>query len=207
MSIEIFDCSQNSPEWFSARAGLPTASNFAAILARGEGKTRRSYLLRLAAEILTGEPGETFSNGPIERGHQMEEEARALYAFSRDVDPQIVGFIKNDGIIPGAIIGCSPDALLGENALLEIKSKRADLLIDILIKDEWPPEHRAQCQGALWVTEREYIDLVCYAPGIPLFVKRATRDESYIVRLAEAVEVFNFELQQTVKFIREYGAA
>lgn len=199
--IEIIDCEQHSDAWLRARLGLPTASNFAAILAKGEGKTRRSYLLKLAGEIITGEPSENFTNGVLERGHAMEPDARALYALSRDVDPQLVGFIRN-----GAM-GASPDALLGNAGLLEIKTKRADLLIDMLLKDEFPSEHKAQCQGALLVTEREWIDLTCYWPSMPLFVKRAHRDEAYIKQLTEAVEIFNVELAKTVELVRAYGGA
>jgi hypothetical protein len=199
MSVELIDCEQNSELWFRSRLGLPTASNFAAILAKGEGKTRRSYLLRLAGEVVTGEPSESYSNEWMERGHRMEPDARALYGFSQDVEPQIVGFIRNGDK------GASPDSLIGDRGLLEIKSKRADLLIDVLIKGEFPNEHKAQCQGALWVAEREWIDIACYWPGLPLFVKRAGRDEEYISKLADAVEMFNFELQQTVKWIRAYG--
>lgn len=197
--IQVFDCDQNSDEWYRARMGIPTASGFSNILAKGEGKTRRSYLLRLAGEVITGEPGETYESQAMQRGHEMEAEARELYAFAHDAEPQLVGFIRNGDK------GCSPDALIGTNGILEIKTKRADLLIDVLLKGEFPLEHKAQVQGSLWIAEREYVDLCIYWPRLPLFTVRATRDEVYIYDLAKAVDKFNDELAETVERIRRYG--
>lgn len=202
--IEIIDCIQNTPEWMRARLGLPTASEFGTVLAKGksgaESQTRSRYLRTLAAEIITGEPGEHFETDAMRRGHEMEAEARKFYSFIHDADPQLVGFVRNGQT------GCSPDALLGNDGLLEVKTKRGDILIDVLLKDDIPPEHKAQIQGALWVTEREWCDLACYWPGLPLFVKRAYRDEPYITELCVAVSRFNEELAEIVERVRRYGA-
>lgn len=198
--MRVLDCEQGSEEWFKARTGLPTASAFSTILAKGEGKTRRTYLLKLAGEILTGEPAENFSNAHMERGHALEPEARDLYAFMADVDPQRVGFIVNGQK------GASPDSLIGDNGALEIKTKLPHLLIDVLLRGEFPSDHKAQCQGVLWVAEREWIDLAVYWPKLPLFVKRAPRDEAYIKNLASEVDRFNDELAETVERIRRFGA-
>jgi hypothetical protein len=75
-----------------------------------------------------------------------------------------------------------------------------------LLADELPSEHRAQVQGSMWVAEREWWDFISYCPKLPLFIKRVYRDEAYIKSLALAVELFNSELQQTVEYIRRYGA-
>lgn len=202
MAPRIIDCEQGSQEWLAARAGLPTASEFHSILAKGEGKMRRAYLLRLTGEIITGQPAETFSNSHMERGKAMEDEARDAYAFVADVEPERVGFIVNDALG----VGYSPDSLIGANGLLEIKTKLPHLMVDLLLKDEFPPEHRAQCQGGLWVSEREWIDLVCYWPGMPKFVKRVKRDENYIATLSTEVERFKADLAEIVERIRNYGA-
>lgn len=203
MTLEIIDCAQNSPEWFAARLGLPTASMFDAVLAKGKGGgeslTRARYLRTLAAEIITGEPGEQFTTPAMERGHMMEGDARSLYAFAHEVEPELVGFIRNGQK------GASPDALIGNAGILEIKSRRGDLMIETLLRDEMPTEHRAQVQGALWIAEREWLDFVAYWPGLPLFVKRQRRDEDYIRTLAAEVERFNVELAETVERVRHYG--
>lgn len=197
--MEIFEVEQNSDEWLRARMGIPTASAFGQVLAKGEGKTRRSYMLKLAGEILTGEPMESFSNEHTERGHVMEPEARDLYTFNTGAELRRVGFIKNGRA------GCSPDALIGDVGGLEIKTKLPHLLIELILKDEFPSEHKAQVQGTLWITKREWWDLTVYWRGVPQFTKRAYRDEGYIANLSGAVNAFNEELDQVVKTIRAHG--
>ncbi len=198
--IRFVDCEQGTPEWFQVRAGMPTASQFSTVMAKGKGgaesKTRRTYMLKLVGEILTGEPMDSFTNHHMERGKEMEAEARRLYAFMKDVDPQQVGFVINGPK------GCSPDSLIDANGMAEIKTKLPHLQIDVLLSDDVPSEHRAQCQGNLWVAEREWIDFVSYWPGLPLFVTRAHRDDEYIKALATAVDEFNDELAHLVERIR-----
>lgn len=197
------DLDQGSAEWFEARRGIPTASMFGTVMASGRGggesKTRKTYMLKLAGEILTGEPADNYKNEQMERGHEMEQEARELYAFTTDADPDLVGFVRNGNV------GASPDALIGDGGALEIKSKAPHLLIDVLLKDKFPAEHKAQCQGVLWVAEREWIDIACYWPGLPIFIKRATRDEPYIKEMAGAVDAFQNELADVVEQVRKYG--
>lgn len=197
--MEIFDFEQRSPEWYEARLGIPTASQFATVMAQGRGggesKTRRTYLLKLAGERITGQPMDNYTNQHIDRGREMEGEARAAYAFVKDADPLPVGFIRNGEK------GASPDALLGDEGLLEIKTALPHLLIDLHLQDRFPPEHKAQCQGQLWVSGRKWLDLVIYWPGLPLFVKRIGRDEIYIEQLAAEVDTFNHELAKIVERI------
>jgi hypothetical protein len=201
--MQIIDVEQGTEAWFKARMGIPTASEFATVMAKGKdgGKslTRKTYMLKLAGEILTGEPMENYSNGHMERGKVMEDEARNLYEFMSDAELARVGFILNGQK------GCSPDSLVGKNGMLEVKTKLPHLLIELLLKDEFPPEHKAQCQGALWVAEREWIDIAVYWPKLPLFVKRAQRDELYIKQMSAAVDQFNEELADTVDRVRRFG--
>lgn len=203
--IQIFDCEQGSEEWFEARMGIPTASEFAAILTPGKGKaeskTRLTYLLKLAGEILTNERMSVATSRALERGKLMEDEARSFYAFTMDEEVTRVGFVRNGRK------GCSPDSLVGTRRALEIKTAEPHILAGIILKDEFPDEHKAQCQGNLWVLERDEIDLCVYWPKMPRFVKRAGRDEPYIKTLSDAVDRFNDELDATVDRLRKYGAA
>lgn len=198
--MQIVECDQGSEEWFRARMGIPTASEFHTVMAKGKGgepsKTRRTYMLKLVGEILTGAPMDSFGNVHTERGKDMEPDARNLYSFMRDVEPQLVGFIRNGQK------GCSPDSLVGSDGMCEIKTKLPHLQVDCLLGDRIPPEHRAQCQGALWVAEREWIDFVSYWPGLPLFVTREHRDEEYIAKMSAAVDEFNDELAHMVERVR-----
>lgn len=199
MAVEIITCEQGTPEWHEARRGIVTASNFSKILAKGEGKTRATYMRTLAGEIITGEAHEGYKSAAMGRGNLMEAEARRFYSLMNDCDPEQVGLIRNGKI------GYSPDSLIGANGLLEIKTQQPDLLIETIERDTFPSVHTAQCQGGLWVAEREWIDLVVYWPKMPPFTKRLYRDEAYIASLSSAVGVFNVELQEMVERIRRYG--
>lgn len=203
--LDVLTCDQNTEEWREARAGIPTASEFSTILAKGrsggESKTRRTYLCKLAGEVITGEPMENFSNAHMERGHELEPQARALYEVIRDVEVEQVGFIRNGRK------GCSPDGLVGADGMTEIKTKLPHLMVDTILRGDVPPEHKAQTQGQLWVAEREWVDFNAYWPGFPLFTVRSYRDEEYIKTLADAVDRFNEELDEMVAKVRAYGDA
>ncbi len=203
MSPKIIDCEQRSEQWYLSRIGMPTASEYATVMATGRGggesKTRRTYMLKLAGEIITRKPMENYTNAYMERGVIMEDEARDFYEFINGGSLTRVGFIINGQT------GCSPDALIGNKGMLEIKTALPHILIDLLLRDEFPPEHKAQCQGGLWVAEREWIDIAIYWPGLPLFVKRAYREDKYIAEIAAAIDQFNDELQKTVDYVRQYG--
>lgn len=199
MSAQILECEQGSEEWLKARLGIPTASEFSTVMAKGEGKTRKTYMLKLAGEILTGEPMESYSNVHMERGKVMEDEARDLYSFIKNIDPVRVGFIRNGNA------GCSPDSLLGDRRGLEIKTALPHIQIDRLMRDELPSEHRAQVQGSIWISDRDEWDFVSYWPKLPLFIKAVPRDDEYIKNLAGEVARFNDDLLKVVDQIRRYG--
>jgi hypothetical protein len=200
--MKIIDCEQNSPEWYAARLGLPTASEFKTIIGvkkdAREKLTRQTYMRKLAGEILTGEPMENYTNNHMERGHEQEDDARRLYAFMSDFEPLRVGFIRCEDK------GCSPDSLIGKNGGLEIKTALPHIQIERLEKGDLPPEHRAQVQGNIWIAEREWWDFCSYCPKLPLFVTRVHRDDGYIATLAGAVKEFNAELAALVDRIRHY---
>ena len=201
MTIEIIQCEQNSEPWFAARLGIPTASRFKDVLAKGQGLTRKKYLYTLAGERLTGEMAESFTTEAMERGHAMEAEARERYAFQRDAEPQLVGFMRRK--VGEHWIGASPDALLGEEGLLEIKTKAPHLQLECLDGGRLPPEHVAQVQGQLWVSGRQWCDFVSYWPKLPLFVCRVERDDAYIAALSAEVMAFCDELETlTTKYRR-----
>ena len=202
--MEIIDCIQGQPEWYRARMGIPTASEFSTVMRTkgkaddGSSKERRTYMFKLAGEILTGDPMENYTNAHLERGKVMEEEARELYSFLNEVEPQRVGFIRSGNK------GCSPDSLIGDNGMIEIKTAMPQILIDVLLKDEFVSDHKAQCQGGLWIAEREWIDLMVYWPRLPPFIKRAYRDDDYIKKLSTAVDRFNDELYQLVHRLQNW---
>jgi hypothetical protein len=197
--MQVFDVEQGEADWFQCRLGIPTASKFATVMAKGEGKTRSEYMRTLAGEILTGEPAESFTNIHMERGKTMEDEARETYAFLEGVEIQRVGFIRNGNK------GASPDSLLGTSGGLEIKTALPKIQIDRLERDRLPPEHRAQVQGNLWVSEREFWDFVSYWPKLPMLTIRVYRDETFIKEMSDEIDRFNDELAALVERVRRYG--
>ena len=199
--IEIFNCAQGSEEWHKCRLGIPTASEFKSVLAKGEGRTRRTYLLKLLGERLSGQVADGFSNAHTERGHEQEPDARNWYAFHHDAEPVQVGFIRNGEK------GCSPDSLIGDNGLLEIKTKLAHLQCEVLLADRCPTDHYAQVQGQIWIAEREWCDFLSWSPGLHPFVKRVYRDDKYIEALDKAVQTFLDELNELHEQLKRRYAA
>ncbi len=198
--MQVFNnIEQGTPEWFSARAGIPTASRFSTVMAKGEGKTRAEYMRKLAGEIITGELAEGFTTPHMERGKLMEDEARETYAFINSVEPYQVGFIRNGDK------GASPDSLIGTDGGLEIKTALPHIQIDRLERDRLPPEHKAQVQGNLWISEREWWDFVSYWPRLPMLITRVYRDEPYIKTMSDEIDRFNDEKAALVERIRAYG--
>ena len=202
MKPTIFDdVVQGEKEWFDLRCGVVTASKFSTVMAKGRGsypsKTRQTYMLELAGEIVTGTVQESYGNAHMARGNQMEPEARELYEMASGNGVKEVGFIKSLDTI-----GYSPDGMIGDDGLLEIKTKLPHLQIALLLSDKFPSEHRHQCQGGMWVSGREWIDFVSYWPGLPLFVKRVHRDEAFILEIEAAVYKFIQDLGVTVDRVK-----
>lgn len=210
MAVQIIECEQGSQEWHRVRMKMPTSSKFATVMSSASGKPgtmpgRLRYLRNLATEILTDEPNmDDFKSAAMARGNLHEPLLRAEYKFITDKDPKVVGFVVNDGLIKGRKIGCSPDALLGDDGVLEIKSMEPALLIELLEKPAFPTEHRAQCQGSMWVTERGHLDLVVGWPGMPQYRATIKRDPLYCEQIKAALESFFDDLDKLVEWLRRY---
>ncbi|MHC5307549.1 lambda exonuclease family protein [Bartonella sp. LJL80] len=202
----VIDCEQGTPEWYAARAGIPTASEFEAIIAtKKNGEKTAAYkalMMRLAGERITGEIAEPVSSVAIRRGHEMEPVVRDAYSLITDEQPQLIGFVLADDKRKGF----SPDAFIGENGILEIKTKKPEFVIECIYDGEFPEDHKAQCQGGLWISEREWVDIMVYWPGIPPFIKRSCRDEAYIKHLSREMDRFNDELDRMVEKVINYNS-
>ena len=206
--LRIIDCEQNSEQWSRERMGIPTASAFDKVISRGRAdrpsETRRKYMLTLLGERLTGVLAESFDTPATDRGHHDEQFAADDYAFRQNVTIEKIGFMRRGNV------GVSPDRrIVGQNGLVEIKSKKPDLQLAVLFDDVLPAEHKPQVQGALMVSGYEFCDFVSYCRDLPLFVKRIYRDEPYIDWLRDQVDQFNRELDALERQIldRYYGGA
>lgn len=156
----------------------------------GFGTSAISYMHELIGERITGQPTTWSGSTHTERGHELEPVARELYQERTGNTVEQCGIIINHGA------GYSPDGLIGDDGSVEIKTKLPKYQVEVLLAGEIPKEHVAQCQGGLWVSEREWIDFISYWPGMPLFVKRAYRDEKMISLIAERVEAFYAEMER-----------
>ncbi|UTO28162.1 lambda exonuclease family protein [Bartonella harrusi] len=201
MSI-VIDCLQGTEQWLQARNGLITASLFEMVMARKKQgqKTSRYHavMMKLAGERITGKTVDEGTTLSMRRGTELEPTARKLYGTLTNTQPQCVGFVLADDRMKGF----SPDAFVGKEGLLEIKTKKPEILIPHFYQKTFPPEHKAQCQGGLWIAQREWVDLMLYWPDMPPLIKRAYRDEAYIRKLESEISRFNEELQIMVQKIK-----
>lgn len=195
----IVDCAQGSPEWFRLRAGMPTASKFDQLLTP---KTRKpstqafAYLCRLVFERLAGESYDGQSESAfMARGTEMEDEARRWYEFRNKCDVRRVGLILRDD----RSAACSPDGLVGEDGLLEIKVPGGKQHVGYMIQSQrLIEEYVCQVQGQLWIAERKWCDLISYNPLLRPVSLRIERDDEFIADLAEAVRVLQEDLHEAL---------
>jgi hypothetical protein len=204
MNRVICDMEQGADAWFAARLGRVTCSQLSTVMASGRGggesKTRRKYMLQLIGEILTGEKAESYSNGHMDRGHIMEIEARDLYQLTTGNEVNQVGFVQL-----GDHVGGSPDGLVGDKGAIEIKSALPHIHLETLLRGEVPTEHIPQCQGLLYVLDREWIDFISYWPSLPIFIKRVQRDSAVITKIRVAIDSFMEELVDITEQIKRIG--
>ncbi len=190
----IHTMEQGSDEWHRIKLGKVSASVFSNAMAGGQGKTRTTLMRKLIAERMTDEPQDTFSNGVMDRGIEAEPLAREYYATLNDCIVKQVGFIELS-----EDIGCSPDGLIGEDGMLEIKCPNSATHIGYILDDRLPPTYKAQVQGQLWVADRKWCDFVSYDPRVskhPYWCIRVHRDEEVIVELEVKINVFVADLKK-----------
>lgn len=192
-NIRFFpDLIQGTDEWLQQRCGLLTASEMKLILTPtpklASNDKERAHLYELLAQRITGYVEPRYISDDMLRGHDDEIEARDLYA-KHFAPVEQVGFITNSKW--GFPIGYSPDGLVGDDGLIECKSRRQKFQIETIAADEVPVEFMLQLQTGLLVTERKWLDFISYSGGLPLFVKRVLPDpemQDAIVRAAIAFE-------------------
>lgn len=203
--MKIIDCDQGSVEWYRARIGIPTASEFHQIVTPAKGllsKSSRKYAYRLIAERLLNRPMESVEGQQwMERGKELEPKAAAQYQFVHDVELARVGFVTTDD----GMIGASPDRIVkGTAAGVEIKVPSPAVHIGYML-DGPGDDYRPQVQGQNWVCEFDYVDFYSYSDVMPARVIRTGRDEPYIALLRDALEQFNIQLLVMLQKAREMG--
>lgn len=200
------DLIQGSAEWLAARAGSLGASQIADALAKtksGWGASRANLRAQLVTERLTGQPTETFCSAAMQRGKDLEPQARAMYSFQCGHD------VEETGLVPHPVIPhshCSPDGLVGGQGLVELKCCGAARHIEMLTGAEPEDRYIKQCLWQLACTGRQWVDLAYFNPDLPLemqlHVQRVQRDDALIAEIEAGVIEFLAEVDATVADLR-----
>jgi putative phage-type endonuclease len=193
---------QGSDEWKQLRLGKVTASRVADMVARtksGYGASRANYAAQLIAERLTGVVAESFTNAAMQHGTDTEPEARSAYEFYHGVTVEQVAFVPHPMI---ADAGCSPDGLVGDDGMVEIKAPQTATHLDTLLGQATPARYIDQIQFQMACTGRQWCDFVSYDPRLPenmrLFVRRVTRDDNRIAELESEAVLFLKEIASKI---------
>lgn len=201
---------QGSAEWHAIRCGRVTASRVADVVAKtksGWGASRANYAAELIAERLTGEPAERFTNAAMQWGTDHEPDARAAYEFFRDAAVAEIGFVDHPSI---PMTGASPDGLVGDDGLVEIKCPNTATHLDTLLSQNVPAKYVTQMLWQMACTGRKWCDFVSFDPRLPesmsMFVKRVVRDDKRIAELETEVAAFLQEISAKIEQLNSlYG--
>ena len=181
--MKIHNFEQRTEDWYNIRKGKMTASNAETIIANGKGL--ETYIYNLMAEYYSSAEKENYINADMQRGIDLEPEARLEFEFYTGLDVQEVGFVEyND------FIGVSPDGLIGDDGLIEIKCPNDSIYFKLLLSNNIKPEYIAQMQMQMYVTDRQYCYFVSYNPNFEksLYIKKINRDEEMIEKLKKGLE-------------------
>lgn len=201
---------QGTPEWHAARLGKVTASKIADVMARtknGWGAMRANYQAQLMCERLTGVPTETFTNAAMQWGTDFEAEARAAYSFRFDADVVETGFVPHPRI---EMAGASPDGLVGDDGLVEIKCPTTATHLAFLLGGGVPDKYVKQMQFQMACTDRQWCDFVSYDPRLPerhrMFVQRFERDDEELKEIEAVVAEFLLEIATKIEALEAQAA-
>ena len=194
------DVTQYSAEYDRLRLGIPTSSNFHKIITpQGKpSKQWREYACVLIAERILQQKIEFYNSPAMERGLIVEAEAADWYEFDHDVTVQKVGFITDDD----HAVGCSPDRLVGAEGLLEIKAPLPHTQVEYWISGKLNERFRPQLQGQLYVSQRSWVDILCWHDVLPKLVVRVEPDEKFIATLDRELRIFNYFIERVMEKIR-----
>lgn len=201
---------QGSPDWHAHRCGKVTASRVSDVISRtknGWGASRANYAAELVAERLTGRPAESYTNAAMQWGIDTEPQARAVYEMMQGVSVERVGLVQH----PTIVMSCaSPDGLVGDDGLVEIKCPNTATHIETLLNEVISAKYVTQMQWQMACSGRAWCDFVSFDPRMPgemqLFVKRVYADPAMQYELTEAISAFDGEVSKTVQELTaKYG--
>jgi hypothetical protein len=194
------DVAQYSEEYDRLRLGIPTSSNFHKIVTPqgNPSKQWREYACVLIAERILQHRIEFYNSPAMERGLIVEAEAADWYEFDQDLTVQRIGFITDDE----RTTGCSPDRLVGDGGLLEIKAPLPHTQVEYWISGELSERFRPQLQGQLYITQRSWVDILCWHDVLPKLIMRVEPDDKFIKALDRELRIFNYFIEGVMEKIR-----
>ena len=198
---------QRSEDWFAIRLGKVTASRVADVIAKtktGYSTSRENYMAQLVVERLTQTKAESYTNAALQWGTDQEPFARAAYEAAQGVMVEEVGFVPHPKI---EWAGASPDGLVGDDGLVEIKCPNTATMIEALLTGKVPTKYFTQMQFQMACTGTKFCDYVVFDPRMPakaqLFVTRVNRDDAYIAEIEAEIVKFLAEVESQVQQLNQ----
>jgi len=199
MTTYHHDIIQGTPEWHDLRRGVLTSTAIKTLITPtgklADNDKTRAHVYEVAAQRITGRTEDTYLSFDMMRGHTDEILARDLYA-KHYAPVTECGFITNDKL--GFLVGYSPDGLVGEDGLIEIKSAKAKIQVQRITDGVIPQEHYAQVQTGLWVTGRKWCDFISYSNGMKMMVVRVNADPDYHALIEQAAKAFEAKVSEVM---------
>lgn len=196
-AIYHYDIVQGSDDWMAARNGILTASEMKLIITAknllpASNEKERDHMYELAGQLVSGYTEMSYVSDDMELGKMNEIDARELYNYHY-APVKSCGFVTNDKW--GFKIGYSPDGLVGDDGLIECKSRRHKFQMKTIVNNEVPEDYIIQIQTGLLVTERSWCDFVTYSAGLPMFTKRVEADPKIQEAIVTAASVFHVKMR------------
>ena len=191
------DIEQNTEEWLTLRLGKFTASTFSDLFMKKETAGYRKAIRKVAFERLTGESPESFKNEWMDRGHELEPMAREAYELHTFNSVDNGGFFEYS-----EWVGASPDGLIGDEGILEIKCPAPHTFIDYILSERLPSEYTYQVQGQLYVTKRKWCDFIAYHQKLPLVLIRVEPDPIIQEQIHTALDIAIKEASEIIEKIK-----
>jgi len=200
----IKDMEQGSDAWKAMRLGKVTASKMKDLMSNGRGtalsKMSETYMMDLIAERLTGESKPFFENDAMRWGTETEPQARAMFEIQEGLEVEEVAFIEYDDYV-----GVSPDGLIGDDGLIEIKCPTTSTQIKRALSDDYAADYKDQIQMQLWVSNRKYCYFLSFDPRLDCaagyLLQKVERDDAYIEKMALKTSEFIIKMNELLEVL------
>jgi len=194
----IYNVEQDSPAWDELRAGRVTGTRFQTLVSGMKTKGYQDLILDITGEILTGEREPSFSNDIMQRGIDLEPEGALEYERVTKQDVELIGFVTKDGDLE-EWTGVSPDRLIKNDGILEIKCPLRKTHLKYLKGQKLPTEYKHQVQSQMWVTGRKYVDFMSFYPKLKPFIIRVYPDLELFADYEERMTILIKDVKELIK--------